>query len=83
VKVGSQGTWQFVAADIIDDPNTTQTFIHDLESAFYVLFSLALRFMETTWSAVACSYFLNVAMDPPTFESGRDGKTFFSSNAHS
>ncbi|KAI9442083.1 hypothetical protein BJY52DRAFT_1089943, partial [Lactarius psammicola] len=31
------GTWQFMAADLVYDPTITQTFIHDLESTFYVL----------------------------------------------
>jgi hypothetical protein len=74
-----------MAADLIDDPDTMQTFIHDLESTVHLLcpFSLALRFMETTWSAVTCSYFLDVTMNPPTFEGvGGMANLFFSSDAH-
>ncbi|KAI9429590.1 hypothetical protein H4582DRAFT_1778147, partial [Lactarius indigo] len=31
------GTWQFMAADLIGNPKINQTFIHDIESAFFVL----------------------------------------------
>jgi serine/threonine protein kinase len=45
-KPGPQGTWPFMAADLVNDKDheVTQTFIHDLESAFYVLLYQALRY---------------------------------------
>jgi len=39
----SQGTQQFIAANLIRDPTISQTIIHDLESAFYVKFWLSLK----------------------------------------
>jgi hypothetical protein len=35
--LGSQGTWRFMAADLITNSRIDQTFVHDLESAFHVL----------------------------------------------
>ncbi|KAH9039165.1 hypothetical protein EDB85DRAFT_1859941, partial [Lactarius pseudohatsudake] len=31
------GTWQFMAADLVMDPDTTHSFVHNLESTFYVV----------------------------------------------
>jgi hypothetical protein len=39
-----------MAADLIWNPNITQTVTHDLESAFYVLLYLTVSFLETNWS---------------------------------
>ncbi|KAH9039778.1 hypothetical protein EDB85DRAFT_1813484, partial [Lactarius pseudohatsudake] len=39
------GTWQFMAADLIKNPNINQTFIHDIESAFFVLLWMALHYL--------------------------------------
>jgi hypothetical protein len=69
VKLGQQGTWQFLAVDLMRNPNITQTFIHDLESVFYLLLFLALRYMQTSWQAKPSqlSYALNVIMNPPAY----------------
>jgi len=67
VKLGQQGTWQFLAVDLMMHPTITQTFVHDLESAFYVLLFQALRHMQTNWQANACSYVLNVILNPPSY----------------
>ena len=34
----TQGTWQFMAANLISDPKTDHTFVYNLELAFYVIF---------------------------------------------
>ncbi|KAN0114005.1 hypothetical protein V8E52_007154, partial [Russula decolorans] len=44
----NQGTWQFMAADLIKDPTISQTFVHDLESAFYVMFWLSLKYLPNS-----------------------------------
>ncbi|KAI0287039.1 hypothetical protein BC826DRAFT_1120076 [Russula brevipes] len=51
------GTWPFMAADLVVDENheVTQTFIHDLESAFYVLLHQALRYRHTSLTEKARS----------------------------
>ena len=45
----NQGTWQFMAADLIADPEISQTFVHDLESAFYVMFWLSLKYLPSSY----------------------------------
>ncbi|KAN0123635.1 Protein kinase-like domain containing protein, partial [Russula decolorans] len=44
-RAARTGTWQFMAADLIKDPTISQTFVHDLESAFYVMFWLSLKYL--------------------------------------
>ncbi|KAF8270304.1 hypothetical protein EI94DRAFT_1439202, partial [Lactarius quietus] len=39
------GTWQFMAAALIKEANIAHTFVHDLESAFWVVLWMALSFM--------------------------------------
>jgi hypothetical protein len=46
----NQGTWQFMAADLIKDPTISQTFVHDLESAFYVMFWLSLKYLPNSYA---------------------------------
>lgn len=45
----NQGTWPFMAADLIADPKIPQTFVHDLESAFYVMFWLSLKYLPSSY----------------------------------
>jgi hypothetical protein len=42
--------WQFMAADLIADPKMNHTFVHDLESAYYLVFWLSIRFLPNSWS---------------------------------
>ncbi|KAI9432886.1 hypothetical protein BJY52DRAFT_1078631, partial [Lactarius psammicola] len=42
------GTWQFMAADLIENPKVIQTFIHDIESAFLVLLWVATHYVAPT-----------------------------------
>ncbi|KAF8498954.1 hypothetical protein F5888DRAFT_1633507 [Russula emetica] len=48
-RAAHTGTWQFMAADLIMDPTINHTFIHDLESAFYVIFWLSIKFLSNFW----------------------------------
>jgi serine/threonine protein kinase len=45
----NQCTWQFMAADLISDPTISQTFVHDLESAFYVMFWLSFKYLPNSY----------------------------------
>ncbi|KAF8500968.1 kinase-like domain-containing protein [Russula emetica] len=48
-RAARTGTWQFMAADLIANPKVSQTFIHDLESAFYVMFWLSLKYLPNSY----------------------------------
>lgn len=66
----NQGTWQFMAADLIADPKISQTFVHDLESAFYVMFWLSLKYLPNSYSpskrgSVLSSVFNPIPVDSP------------------
>ncbi|KAF8271223.1 hypothetical protein EI94DRAFT_1497197, partial [Lactarius quietus] len=41
------GTWQFMTAALIKEANITHTFVHDLESAFWVVLWMALSYMRS------------------------------------
>ena len=45
----NQGTWQFMAADLIADHKISQAPVHDLESAFYVMFWLSLKYLPSSY----------------------------------
>jgi len=68
----SQGTWNFIAADLLDNPQTEHSFVHDLESFFYVLLYLSVLYLPTGWDEGERSDFLNTIMDIRHF--GKDGK---------
>jgi hypothetical protein len=80
-----QGTWQFMAADLVDDPTIPQTFIHDLESTFWVLLWVVLSYMETNWTDATCSSILKDMMSPRIYHSssgatgGRNKMSFLTS----
>jgi hypothetical protein len=42
--------WQFMAADLIADPKMNHTFIYDLESAYYLVFWLSIKFLPNSWT---------------------------------
>jgi Fungal protein kinase len=58
-RLGSQGTWEFMAADLVACTSNVHTFIHDLESAYWVLMSQAVRNMHSEWSKSIRSSFVN------------------------
>ena len=63
----NQGTWQFMAANLITDPEISQTFVHDLESAFYVMFWLSLRYLPNSYHPSTRGHILSNVfnLDPP------------------
>jgi hypothetical protein len=39
-----------MAADLIADPKMNHTFVHDLESAYYLIFWLSIKFLPNSWT---------------------------------
>jgi len=39
-----------MATDLVKDPIINHTFIHDLESAFYIIFWLSIRLLPNSWT---------------------------------
>ena len=56
-----------MAAELIQHPETPQTFIHDLESAFWVLIWVVVSYMPTNMDAGKCSNFLKDIMSPKVY----------------
>jgi len=67
------GTWQFMAAELIQHPETPQTFIHDLESAFWVLIWVVVSYMPTNMDAGKRSNFLKDIMSPKVYDKSSSG----------
>lgn len=63
-----QGTWQFMAADLVSNPAIDHTFVHDLESAFYVVFWLAVRFLPNSLDPERRSLVMTDLFSPRTFD---------------
>jgi hypothetical protein len=55
-----------MAADLVEDPSTLQTFSHDLESAFYVMHYLAGFFREASWTEDERSIFYHTVLNSDT-----------------
>ena len=55
-----------MAADLVKDPTIKLTFVHDLESAFYVVFWLSIRFLPNSWSPDKRAQVMNEVFNPPT-----------------
>ena len=73
-----QGTWQFMAADLVRDPNITQTFEHDLKSVFWVLFWMTLLYVDNKYTVPMHSSYIIQTMNPRTFgDSGSGGSDKF------
>jgi hypothetical protein len=67
-----------MAADLVENPSTLQTFSHDLESAFYVIFYLAGFYREASWSENERSAFLHHTLNPgPCGDTGGKTKRLF------
>ena len=45
-----QGTWQFMAADLVEKLGTAHTLTQDLESVFWVLLWIVLKWVSSSWS---------------------------------
>ena len=63
----TQGTWQFIAADLVMDPKINHTFVHDLESAFYVVLWLSIKFLPNSWSASTRRFVMSQLFNPDAF----------------
>jgi Fungal protein kinase len=59
-----QGTWQFMAGDLVHNHGISQTFLHDLESAFWVLLFMTLSYIKTTYTTKHRSILLKQTMSP-------------------
>jgi len=76
-----QGTWQFMAADLVENPAIPHTPKHNLESVFWVLLWMTLLYMKTSWSIKIRSSTLNSMMSPDVYQSsGGRGKLDFMRN---
>jgi len=76
-----QGTWQFMAADLVENPAIPHTPEHNLESVFWVLLWMMLLYMKTSWSIEIHSSTLNSTMSPDVYQSsGGRGKLDFMRN---
>ena len=56
-----------MAANLIADPEISQTFVHDLKSVFYIMFWLSLRYLPNSYHPLTHGHILfNVYnLDPP------------------
>ncbi|KAH9164639.1 hypothetical protein EDB89DRAFT_1912027 [Lactarius sanguifluus] len=61
------GTWQFMATDLIKNPEINQTFIHDIESAFFVLLWMALHYLHSSWDVDGLSSFVDTVFNPQVY----------------
>src|SRR6266849_1953782 len=62
-----QGTWKFMAADLVERSDIPQTFVHDLESFFWVLLWVVLTRVKTSWTEEQVSNFINGTMNPKVY----------------
>ncbi len=77
-KIDLQGTWQFMAADLIRNPTINQTFIHDIESAFFVLLWMATHYVQAELQTDHLSGLVNSVFHPQIFRGSRaPGKIMF------
>ncbi|KAI9430530.1 hypothetical protein H4582DRAFT_1823919 [Lactarius indigo] len=73
-----QGTWQFMVVDLIGNPKINQTFIHDIESAFFVLLWMATHYVQAKLQTDHLSGLVNSVFHPQIFgSSGGPGKIMF------
>jgi Fungal protein kinase len=67
----SQGTWEYMATDLIYNPGTIHSFVHDLESAFWVLFSQVLRYVPISWADERRASIFNDIMNRTSYTNPR------------
>src|SRR5258708_35839923 len=73
-----QGTWQFMAGDLVQQFNIRHTFTHDLESFFWVLLWIVLTWVPTYYTDAVRSGFIHGTMSPKVCsDSGGSTKTNF------
>ena len=67
-----------MAADLIGSPDIQQTFVHDLESFFWVLLWIVLTQVKTSWSNFKCSEFLDTTFSSRIYgDIGSTSKLWF------
>jgi len=64
-----QGTWQFMAVELIENPSIPHIPEHDLESVFWVLLWVTILYIDTSWSSSHHSSILDV-MTPKVYSTG-------------
>jgi Fungal protein kinase len=62
-----QGTWQFMAADLVESSEIPQTLEHDLESFFWVILWVVMTRVPTNWTDEARSILINETMSPKVY----------------
>ena len=71
----AQGTWQFLAAELIQNPRIEHTFCHDLESAFYVLLWIIILYVKNSWNTGERAATIRQVLMPEQYgETGGCGK---------
>jgi hypothetical protein len=66
--------WQFMAVDLVKDPTICQTFVHNIESMFFLLLWMSIRFIKSSWDKARCSNFINSIFQPQVY-GGSGGST--------
>ncbi|KAH9058976.1 hypothetical protein EDB83DRAFT_2520747 [Lactarius deliciosus] len=56
-----------MAADLIENPKINQTFIHNIESAFFVLLWMALHYLHSSWDVDGLSSFVDTVFNPQVY----------------
>lgn len=71
-----------MAANLVANPNTTQTFVDDLESIFWVVLWIVLTQVQVSWSDEYRSSFIEGTMNPKVYShcGGRAKKIFLKSD---
>jgi hypothetical protein len=63
--------WQFMAVDLVEDPTICQMFVHDIESVFFLLLWMSIRFIKSSWDEARCSNFINSIFQPQVYGGSR------------
>jgi hypothetical protein len=56
-----------MAADLVANPRINHTFVHDLESAYYVVFWLSIRFLPNSWTPQKRAIVMHELFNPLAF----------------
>ena len=63
-----------MAVDLVEDPTICQMFVHNIESAFFLLLWMSIHFVKSSWDEARCSNFINSIFQPQVF-GGSGGST--------
>jgi len=72
-----QGTWLFMAGDLVRNLDIPQNVEHDIESAFWVVFWIMLSYLQTNLSVGDRSCYLMNTMNPGVFGGTSVSKALF------